>query len=220
VIAASSGYEVIVKKIRVTNSTSGTRRDFSTRRDWASSQGGGQITDFNGPDFTSFGCGPAQAIDLGQGQVWGSTTGDDDGTPTNTMIPKFIIVELPEAIDITTDTGNTSAFKVDPTAGCGDPGSSSTGDFTIEVASSATGPWTEVVNVDGDDTADPAPTGWLPRFTYTNLAASQAVADVSFVRLTLRSPQVPDFATNCPDGAFGGCEFTDFTELEVFGEPS
>jgi hypothetical protein len=220
VVAAGNGYEVIVKKIRVTNSTSGTRTDFSTRRDWASSEGGGQITDFNGPDFTPFGCGPEQAIDLGQGQVWGSTTGDDDGTPTNTMIPKFIIVELPEAIDITTDTGNTSAFKVDPTAGCGDPGSASTGDFTIEVSSSATGPWTEVVNVDGDDTADPAPTGWLPRFTYTNLAASQAVADVSFVRLTLRSPQVPDFATNCPDGPFGGCEFTDFTELEVFGEPS
>ncbi len=220
VVAAGNGYEVIVKKIRVTNSASGTRRDFTSRRDWASSEGGGQINDFNGPDFSSFGCGPAQAIDLSQGQVWGSTTGDDSGTPTNTMIPKFIIVELPEAIDITTDTGNTSAFKVDPTAGCGDAGSASTGDFTIEVSSSATGPWTEVVNVDGDDTADPAPTGWLPRFTYTNVAADQAVSGVQFVRLTLRSPQVADFATNCPGGNFSGCSFTDFTELEVFGTTS
>jgi hypothetical protein len=31
------------------------------------------------------------------------------------------------------------------------------------------------------------------------------------------SPQVPDFATNCPAGAFGGCQFTDMTELQVFG---
>jgi hypothetical protein len=31
------------------------------------------------------------------------------------------------------------------------------------------------------------------------------------------SPQVPDFATNCPAGAFGGCRFTDMTELQVFG---
>jgi hypothetical protein len=31
------------------------------------------------------------------------------------------------------------------------------------------------------------------------------------------SPQVPDFATNCPDGAYGGCQFTDMTELQVFG---
>ena len=39
------------------------------------------------------------------------------------------------------------------------------------------------------------------------------------MRFTMLSPQVPDFATNCPDGAFGGCEFTDLTELEVFGSP-
>jgi extracellular elastinolytic metalloproteinase len=27
---------------------------------------------------------------------------------------------------------------------------------------------------------------------------------------------VPDFKTDCPDGAYSGCSFTDLTELEVF----
>lgn len=40
---------------------------------------------------------------------------------------------------------------------------------------------------------------------------------VRFVRFTITSNQTPDFATNCPGGAFSGCSFTDLTELEVFG---
>ncbi len=40
---------------------------------------------------------------------------------------------------------------------------------------------------------------------------------MKFVRFWMLSPQVPDFATNCPAGAFGGCQFTDMTELQVFG---
>jgi hypothetical protein len=33
-------------------------------------------------------------------------------------------------------------------------------------------------------------------------------------------PQVPSFATNCPDGPYGGCVYMDMTELEVFGVPT
>ena len=34
--------------------------DFSIPRDWASSTGGGAVADFDGPDFSSVGCGPAR----------------------------------------------------------------------------------------------------------------------------------------------------------------
>ena len=32
--------------------------------------------------------------------------------------------------------------------------------------------------------------------------------------------ETPDFATNCPLGAYSGCAFTDLTELAVFGSPA
>ena len=69
-------------------------------RDWAALTGGAQITDFNGPDFSP-GCGPEGAIDQSQGSGWGSTTGNDNGDPTNNFIPKHIVVKLPKAVDIT-----------------------------------------------------------------------------------------------------------------------
>ncbi len=210
VVVGGIGYEQVIKKVTVRGTF--TRKDFQTRRDWAAAPAGAQVYDFNGPDYTAFGCGPEGAIDLSQGQVWGSTTGNDNGDPTGTMIPKYLVVQLPQAIDIGTGSGLSSAFKVDPTAGCGDPGSSSTGDFTIEVAPAASGPWTTVVDVNGE-------ANWLPRTQFTDLSASQAVNNVQYVRLTLNSPQVPDFTTNCPNGPYGGCTFTDFTELEVFGTP-
>jgi extracellular elastinolytic metalloproteinase len=67
-----------------------------------------------------------------------------------------------------------------------------------------------VLDVRGEDE-------WLPPFQFTRVAASRAVTGARFVRLTVRSPQVPDLATNCPDGAFDGCVFMAFTEMEVFG---
>ncbi len=210
VVATAPGYELIARKVKV--STSFTQKNFETRRDWAAASGGGQIVDFTGPDYSPD-CGPTGAIDLSQGIPWGSTTGDDAGTVTGTIIPKFVVVRLPQPINIGTGSRARSAFKVDPTAGCGDPGSSSTGNFTIEVSpTGANGSWVTVVNVRGA-------ANWLPRFQFTQLTASQAVAGVRYVRLTLRSPQVPDFATNCPNGPYGGCQFTDFTELEVYGTP-
>ena len=40
---------------------------------------------------------------------------------------------------------------------------------------------------------------------------------MQFVKFTILSNQTPDFATNCPDGAFSGCQFSDLTEIEVLG---
>jgi hypothetical protein len=58
---------------------------------------------------------------------------------------------------------------------------------------------------------------WLPRFQFSNVEADQDLTGVRYVRFTMQSPQVPDFATNCPDGPYDGCVFMDLTELEVFG---
>jgi hypothetical protein len=192
------GYEVLSQPLTVTIGS--TNADFEPRRDWVSSSGGGTITDFNGPDYTDFGCGPREAIDLSQSAGWGSTTGDDDGNLTNVMIPKHITVKLPTTITL-------DGLAVNPSNTCGDPGSSSTGDYRIEASPDGT-TWTTV-----DEGT----------FTSTDrrlneLTVSTPVPDVQYVKFTMLSPQVPDFATNCPSPSYGGCQFTDMTELEVFGE--
>ena len=103
----------------VTVTPSGGTGDFTVRKDWAASSGGASIADYNGPDYSGFGCGPDEAIDGSQSSGWGSTTGDDDGTPTNEFIPKFIVVDMDTHVDI-------SKIAVDPTATCGDGISAST----------------------------------------------------------------------------------------------
>jgi len=99
--------------------------DWQLTRDWAASAGGASITDFNGPDFTPFGCGPGEAIDMSLGNGWGSTTDDDAGDETGNVTPKFIVVQLPQAVDIT-------SVAIDPSHVCGDGLSASTHDFTVE----------------------------------------------------------------------------------------
>lgn len=156
---------------------------------------------------------PEGAIDLSQGTGWGSLTGDVDGQPTGTIVPKYIVVQLPRPIDLGTGARNT-AFAIDPSATCGDPGSSSTGDFHIQVSrTGASGSWTMVASRSGES-------NWRPRFRYTNVASSQVVTGVQYVRFWIDSPQVPDFATNCRNGSYGGCTYMDLTELEIFGVPS
>ena len=44
----------------VTTRPAAHEADFAPRRDWASFRAVATITDFNGPDFTAFGCGPAR----------------------------------------------------------------------------------------------------------------------------------------------------------------
>jgi hypothetical protein len=177
--------------------------DFSIIRDWAASSGGGAVDDFNGPDFTPFGCGPADAIDLSLSNGWGSTTGDNAGTPTNTFVPKFITIKLPQPVDIHT-------FGVDPSATCGDGLSASTGHITIAVSPDG-GAFTNVATASFTNAND----GHLNTVTPTSAANG-----VQYVRLTITSNQTPNFAANCPNGAFSGCSFTDLTELAVFGAPS
>jgi hypothetical protein len=202
-----------VKVIR--NVSHFTRHDFTIRRDWAASSGGAGIAAFNGPDYSPV-CGPYGAIDLAQGTGWGSTTGADSAPITGHVIPKYIVIALPRAIDIAAGKDPTAgtAFKVDPTSVCGDPGSSSTDKFRIDVSTNGTA-WTTVSSGSFGDSNNPNARGH-----YFNVASTQTVAGVNFVRFWMLQPQVPDFATTCPTLDFGGCQFMDMTEIEVFGSPA
>ncbi|MEN8674079.1 M36 family metallopeptidase [Nocardioides sp.] len=175
--------------------------DFALRRDWAAASGGASIASFDGVDYSIYGCGPDELIDLSLGTGWGSTTGptEDPVTAADQVEPKSIVIALPQAVDITT-------IAVDPGNTCGDPGSSSTADYVLEVGATAEGPWTEAASgtfTEGD------------RGTLVDIPVTVPPA-MSFVRYTMVSPQVPDFA-GCPD-AFGGCTYMDSSELAVYDD--
>ncbi|MFK4083025.1 M36 family metallopeptidase [Kribbella sp. NPDC020789] len=196
-VVASPGYELAVNPVVV---KSGATVSLAVRRNWAAASGGGTIAAFTGPDLSPQ-CGPAFAIDNAQGTGWGSTTGDNAGTPTNVMIPKQIDIKLPEKVTI-------DSFKVDPSNTCGDPGSASTGQYRIETSVDGT---TWATAQEGTFTS-------ANRGKYNLVTPTGNATGVQYVRFVMLSPQVPDFATNCPNGAYAGCKFTDMTEIQVFGK--
>lgn len=226
VSASAPGYDPVVVPGKLTINQPTTTQDFELRRDWAALTGGGSITDFSGPDFTAFGCGPTGAIDQSQGNGWGSVTnsaGVDDGTTS----PEHIVVKLPVAVDI-------SEIQVNPSNTCGDPGSSSVRGFTVETSSDGTA-FTQV----STGVFYAASRGHLNTITI-----SGPLSGIQYVRFTFLNPQVPlagfgacTDATSCgsdpndssgvaahcgpgKDNGFGGCTFTDMSEIEVFGKPS
>ena len=82
IAAIGAGYDLVVKSATIVShhgKKGENELDFALRRDWAALSGGGSIADFNGPDFTGFGCGPESAIDQSESNGWGSTTDGDDG---------------------------------------------------------------------------------------------------------------------------------------------
>ncbi|MDX6358047.1 MAG: extracellular elastinolytic metalloproteinase [Nocardioidaceae bacterium] len=201
VIASGPGYVPDVESATVPQTAS---EDFLIRRDWAAASGGASVVSFTGPNFAPQ-CGPSGAIDLSLGTGWGSTTGDNQGTPTNVFVPKEIVVDMKEPINI-------SSFGVDPNATCGDPGSSSTGAFSISTSTAGpNGPWTDVAS---------GVFGSADRGRLNPVTPSGSNTGVQWVKFTIKGNQVPDFATNCPNGAFGGCTFTDLSEFAVFGSPT
>jgi len=200
--------------------------NFTVRRDWASIFGGGSITDFNGPDFSGFGCGPSSAIDQSEGNGWGSTTDGNDGASTGHVTPKFIVIRLPNPVNI-------AEIQVNPSNTCGDSGSASTRGFRIETSTNGT-TFTQVA------------TGV---FYSTNRARENTVplsgplTGIRFVKFWMLNPQVPSAGqTACtgpatcgtdPNDAsgvaahctppnvenFSGCPFMDMSEIKVYGRP-
>ena len=88
------------------------------RRDWAAARGGAVVTDSNGREYTSNGCGPSAAVDQSLGTAWSTQAGAGE---------KFLVVRLPETIDIT-------QFGLDPGEGCGDTAASATGAYLVETS--------------------------------------------------------------------------------------
>ena len=208
VSATKPGFDPDVAPLRVRAPV--TTRNAALRRDWAASSGGASVAAFTGPDFSGFGCGPGNAIDQSLGNGWGSTSVDSPGSFTVT--PKYVVVQLPQAVDVST-------FAIDPGASCGDAGSASTKDYRVETATTATLPaenstaWRRAAQ--GSFTAADR-----RRLNPVTPAPGTGSA-VRFVRFTMINPQVPgDFATTCAEGGFSGCQFMDMSELEVYGAPT
>lgn len=200
-IVNGAGFEPMQDSVTVT--TSGVTKDFAVARDWAAISGGAEVTDYNGPDYTAYGCGPNEAFDLSQAAGWSSSTGNDNADLTNVMVPKYVVVKLPQAITV-------SDFGVDPAATCGDGGSASTGDYKIETSpTGANGSWTT------------AATGTFTvgdRGVLNTVTPSAGTANVQYVKFWIMSNQTPSFATNCPGGSYSGCAYSDMTELTVHGQ--
>jgi hypothetical protein len=222
VVAGSPGYDRVVLP-SLTIGTPVTSQSFQLRRDWASLAGGGTVTDFNGPDYTDFGCGPTGAIDQSLGNGWGSDT-DHDGLNSGVVTPKHVVIKLPVAV-------NVSEIAIDPSNTCGDPGSSSTHHYTVETSPNGS-TWT-LANEGRFYLANRGHLNSVP-------LAAGSTSNVQYLRFTMITPQVPTSgdactsASNCDDtgvplrcgpnppvpGNFGGCTFMDMSEIEVYGRPA
>ncbi|MEZ0578428.1 M36 family metallopeptidase [Nocardioides sp. MH1] len=202
IVASVDGYEPDADSVTVTAGGTATF-DAVLRRDWASTSGGASIASFTGPNYAPA-CGPEGAIDLSQGSGWGSTTFGDDGAPgtdPTKVKPKQIVIELPETITVT-------GFGVNPTATCGDPGSSSTADYAIYVAATPDGPWGSPVE-SGTFTPD-------DRGSMVDLPLSSPKANVGAIKYVMKSPQVPDWS-GCPSD-YAGCQYMDTTEVAAYDD--
>jgi hypothetical protein len=225
VSARGAGYDPAVLSTLTINAGANTK-DWQLRRDWAALSGGGSIAAFNGPDYTPFGCGPTGAIDQSQGNGWGSDT--DNGLITGFATDKFIVVKLPVKVDV-------SELRVNPSNTCGDPGSSSTRGWRIDVSSDGT---SFAPLVDG--------VFYAGNRGQMNTVFTGSEAGVQYVRFWILNPQVPTNPTpgaactnagNCgtdpdddsgvaahcgvgKDNGYGGCTFMDMVELAVYGQPS
>jgi extracellular elastinolytic metalloproteinase len=196
VFVKAPGFDRNVTTLSV--SSGANTHNWTMRRDWAALAGGGAVADFTGPDFTDFGCGPTSAIDQSFGLGWGSTVDPVDNVAT----PKYVTVKLPQAVNIT-------EIAIDPSNTCGDAGSASTGDYSVEV--SADGVTFALVN---SGTFGAANRGML-----NSVPLSGSTAGIQYVRFTMKGTQVPGGLGACP-GNFSGCDFMDMSELEVYGTPA
>ncbi len=133
VVASKAGFDRDVgADVDVVADTQGSA-DFSLRRDWAAYDGGARIHAFTGPNFTSYGCGPAHAIDQSVATGW--STVKPNLSPAGA---RSITVKLPSYVDV-------SSFAVDPGAVCGDADTASAQGYKIETSkTAASGSWTVV----------------------------------------------------------------------------
>jgi hypothetical protein len=198
VFARSAGYDPVSQTVSV--AAHATALNWSVRRDWASIGGGSSVVDFNGPDFSDFGCGPSALFDQSQGSGWGSDAVLTSGTAIE---PRFVVVKLPSAVSV-------KELSINPSNTCGDGGSASAGDYRVETSADGT-TWT--VAASGHFGV-----GNRNKMNSVPLSAGTTTG-VQFVRYTILGTQVADAGGTCP-GAFSGCQFVDSVELAVYGSPN
>jgi hypothetical protein len=199
--ATAPGFNTVVRTVTIGQGSN--VQDWELRRDWAALGGGGEIAEFNGTDYSFIGCGPSAAIDQELSSGWSSDSDVDPATKL-AAIPKAIVIELPQAVDV-------KEFAVDPNSTCGDGFSASTKDYRIETSTDGT--TFEVAN-QGSFAADRSDNGHLNSLP----VAAAASRNVRYVRFTMLSPNLLP-TQNCP-GPFAGCVFMDVSEIEVYGVPA
>ncbi len=196
VFGRSAGYDPIARTVSVGSGS--TTLDWALRRDWAAAGGGAAITFSNGDDYTDYGCGPGALIDQSQGSGWST-----DAAYTNGVIaPRSVVVKLPVAVNI-------AELQINPSNTCGDGGSSSTGDYSVETSADGT-TWT-VASVGHFGVSD-------RRMHAVALTAGSA--GVQYIRYTMKGTQVGEAGGNpadCPAAGFSGCVYVDSVELAVYG---
>ncbi|WP_137119560.1 M36 family metallopeptidase [Segeticoccus rhizosphaerae] len=161
VFVGGAGYDSQVTTLSVGRGS--TTKDWSLVRDWAASAGGATVTDFTGPDYTPYGCGPSSIIDQSLGQGWGSDAADGG---------QYVVIKLPQAVDIST-------VAIDPSNTCGDGPEAATAGYTVETSPDGT-TWTMAAQ--GTFGADNL--GKLNSVTPTAGAAG-----VQYVKYTMLDPQ-------------------------------
>jgi len=125
-----------------------------------------------------------------------------------------MVIQLPTAI-------NVSEIDVNPSNICGDPGSSSTGDYSMETSPDGV-TWTTVSSGHFCAPASVVPScasNPAGDRSYKAIAlGASGLTGVQYVRFTMIATQVVDLGGACP-GPFGGCDFIDSVEVGVYGAP-
>jgi extracellular elastinolytic metalloproteinase len=207
VFARGAGFDPVVQTVSVASRTNVL--NWTLRRDWAATAGGASVVDFNGEDNSGFGCGPPQLFDQSQGS--GDSTDVVFANPADDAVidPRFVTVQLPVGVNI-------AELQINPTATCGDGGSASTGDFTVETS------------VDGVTftLAASGHFGAAARGHMNTVPLNAGTGtNVHFLKYTMKGTQLHDSggaANQCTNGpgGFSACAFVDSVEVAVYGAPA
>lgn len=202
VFARSAGFDPNVQTVSVASRVN--TLNWTLRRDWAALSGGATVTDFNGDDFTIFGCGPPSMFDQSQGSGWSTDAVLINPADHSVIDPRFVTVELPVAVDIVD-------LQINPSGTCGDGQSASAGDFTVETSTDGV---TFTLAASGHF-------GVANRNRMNTVPLNAGTGtDVRFVRYTMLGTQLHDSlpGATCPTNA-SACLFVDSVELAVYGTP-
>jgi hypothetical protein len=196
VFAKGGGFDQQVQTVSISSGSQSL--DWALRRDWAALAGGATVVATNDDTGAPFGCGAAAMFDQSQGNGWSA---EAVLTGPTSIEPRFVTVQLPVAIDI-------SDLQINPSNTCGDAGSASTGDFSVETSQDGT---TFTLAASGHF-------GIADRNMHS-VPLSAGTTGVQYIRYTMIGTQVPDLGGTCP-GNFSGCSFVDSVELAAYGSPS